>query len=133
MGQSLADLYGLQRLVMEAAIEASNSDSGTGIRKCIVNEASVYFKWDAEKAAANLRKHGVSFEEAASAFEDSLANVLQDPDHSVDEHRLLLLGESRLGRTLMVAFTERVNVIRIISARVATRRERQDYEESAKV
>ncbi|MGI8772739.1 MAG: BrnT family toxin [Acidobacteriaceae bacterium] len=96
----------------------------------MADEASAYFSWNAKKAAANLRKHKVSFEEAASVFEDSLADVLADPDHSMDEHRLLLLGKSRLGRVLVVAFTERVNVIRIISARVTTRSERKDYEEN---
>ena len=87
------------------------------------------FVWDREKAAANLRKHGVDFEEAASAFDDPLSITIPDPDHSPAEERFLLVGESRAGQLLVVAHTEHGNEIRLINARPATRRERQAYEE----
>jgi len=87
------------------------------------------FVWDREKAAANLRKHGVDFEEAATAFGDPLSITIPDPDHSAGEERWLLVGENGAGRLLVVAYTERANEIRLITARAATRRERQTYEE----
>ena len=87
------------------------------------------FVWDREKAAANLRKHGVDFEEAATAFGDPLSITIPDPDHSAGEERWLLIGEGRTGRLLVVAHTERGDEIRLITARPATRRERQTYEE----
>jgi len=87
------------------------------------------FVWDREKAAANRRKHGVNFEEAATAFGDPLSITIPDPDHSAGEERWLLVGESGAGRLLVVAYTERANEIRLITARAATRRERQTYEE----
>ena len=87
------------------------------------------FEWDVDKAAANLRKHGVSFDEAVTAFGDPLSVLLPDPDHSVGEERYLVLGTSNAGRLLVVAFVERRPRTRIITARLATRRERQDYEE----
>ena len=87
------------------------------------------FVWDREKAAANLRKHGVDFEEAATAFGDPLSITIPDPDHSAGEERWLLIGQGRAGRLLVVAHTERGNEIRLITARPATRRERQTYEE----
>lgn len=88
------------------------------------------FEWDSRKAQANLAKHGVSFEEAASVFGDSLALTFGDPDHSADETRFLTFGLSRSGRLLAVAHAERGrNIIRIISARRATRHERGIYEQ----
>ncbi len=87
------------------------------------------FVWDRDKAAANLRKHGVDFEEGATTFGDPLSLTIRDPDHSVGEERWLLVGESRAGRLLVVAYTERGDEIRLITARSATRRERQTYEE----
>jgi len=87
------------------------------------------FVWDREKAAANLRKHGVDFEEAATAFGDPLSITIPDPDHSAAEERWLLVGASRAGRMLVVAYTERGDEIRLITARSAARRERQTYEE----
>jgi uncharacterized DUF497 family protein len=87
------------------------------------------FLWDRDKAATNLRKHGVAFDEAATAFGDPLSITIPDPEHSVGEQRWLLLGQSAAGRLLVVAHTEHRDEIRIISARPATRRERQDYEE----
>jgi uncharacterized DUF497 family protein len=89
------------------------------------------FEWDAEKAAENLRKHGVAFEEALTVFQDPLAKIHDDPDHSVEEPRAIITGHSTQSRLLQVSFTERRSRIRIISARPATRAERQDYEENA--
>ena len=88
------------------------------------------FEWDAEKAAANEQKHGVSFAEAAMLFADPLAAIFDDPEHSAEELREIILGHSGRERLLVVSFTEREGAIRIISAREATRRERRDYEES---
>jgi uncharacterized DUF497 family protein len=87
------------------------------------------FEWDDVKAAANLHKHGVSFEEAASVFIDALAYTFDDPDHSVGEQRLLTFGLSQSGRLLAVAHVERGRAIRIISARRVTRYERGMYEQ----
>lgn len=89
------------------------------------------FEWDSNKAAANLEKHGVSFEEASTAFGDPLSLTVDDPGHSGDEQRFVLLGLSFRGRLLVVAHTDRGDVVRIISARLATRRERRDYEQEA--
>jgi hypothetical protein len=87
------------------------------------------FEWDPEKAVGNLAKHGVSFEEAATVFGDPLGRIVDDPRHSADERRHVLLGFSERQRLLAVMFTERPHAIRIISARKATRRERRGYEE----
>jgi len=87
------------------------------------------FEWDGAKAKQNVRKHGVSFDEASTVFSDPLALTIDDPLHSDEEDRFITLGESRRRRLLVVVFTDRGERIRIISARVATRRERKDYEE----
>jgi hypothetical protein len=87
------------------------------------------FEWDAEKAASNLAKHGVTFPEAMTVFGDPLESVIADPDRSEDECRFLSMGLSAAGRLLVVvAYTERQDRIRIISARKATPRERRQYE-----
>lgn len=87
------------------------------------------FEWDSKKAASNLRRHKVSFEEAATALEDELSLTGDDPDHSLEEVRLITFGVSSAGRLLAVSHTERGERIRIISARLATRAERNLYEE----
>ena len=87
------------------------------------------FEWDARKAAANLARHGVAFEEAASVFNDPLAYTFADPDHSVGEEPMLTFGLSSAGRLLTVISTERGAVLRIVSARKATRHERGIYEQ----
>jgi hypothetical protein len=87
------------------------------------------FTWDRTKAAANLRKHGVSFEEAATVFRNPLAKVLPDPTHSEHEVRSLIIGHSAGGRLLLVVFMETDDRIRPISAREASARERREYEE----
>ena len=89
---------------------------------------AVQFTWDPKKAEANLRKHGVSFPEGISIFIDPLARIHDDPSHSAQEPREIIVGHSDRGRLLLVSFTERNGQIRIISARRATRHERQDYE-----
>jgi uncharacterized protein len=87
------------------------------------------FEWDEEKAESNLEKHGVSFAEAATAFNDSLSLTIPDPDHSDDENRFILTGVTFSGRLVVVCHVERGATIRLISARLATRRERRTYEE----
>jgi uncharacterized DUF497 family protein len=88
------------------------------------------FEWDENKAKSNARKHDVTFEEASTVFADSLGAIFEDEEHSEDELRELLIGHSVLQRLLIVSFTERgKDVVRIISARKATKRERKDYEE----
>lgn len=86
------------------------------------------FEWDEAKAESNHTKHGVSFEEAATVFGDPMAITFPDPDHSKGEKRWLTFGVSLNDRLLVVAHTERGHVIRIISARKATRHERKIYE-----
>lgn len=89
----------------------------------------VEFEWDPKKAAKNLRKHGVSFNEAATVFGDSLGTTVPDPDHSVAEDRYITVGISSRRRLVMVAHTEREERTRIISARELTRAEKEAYEE----
>lgn len=86
------------------------------------------FEWDPQKAADNLRKHGVSFEEAASVFNDVLGASFEDPDHSIVEKRYLTIGASAEERLLIVAYADRDERIRIINARRVTNRERELYE-----
>ncbi len=88
------------------------------------------FEWDALKAAENLKNHGVGFDEALTVFADPLANIFDDPDHSADERRELIIGRSVEQRLLIVSFTDRGRRTRIISARQATARERRDYEQN---
>jgi uncharacterized protein len=89
------------------------------------------FEWDQSKAASNLKKHGVSFEEAKTVFDNPLAAIFDDEAHSVNEQREIIIGHSRQNRLLLIAFTERSGNVRIISARLATRQEREDYEQNA--
>jgi uncharacterized DUF497 family protein len=88
------------------------------------------FEWDENKAAQNFAKHGVSFEEAMTVFGDPISDTFNDPDHSTDELRFIIIGISERGRILIVAHTDKEHAIRIISAREPTRRERDFYEES---
>ena len=94
--------------------------------------SAVRFSWDGEKAAENVRKHGVSFEEASTVFFDENARLKQDTDHSEEEDRFVLLGFSAKLRILVVchAYREDDEVIRLISARRATRKERNRYDET---
>jgi hypothetical protein len=88
------------------------------------------YEWDAGKAAANLRKHRVAFDEAATLFLDPLAMTYPDPDHSEGEFRFITVGESARGRVILVAHLDRGDRIRIMSARRATRREAYEYKEA---
>jgi uncharacterized DUF497 family protein len=90
---------------------------------------TLLFEWDEEKADENLRKHGVSFSEAQTVFEDPLSITIPDPDHSLDEDRFIDIGQSDQARVIVVVYAERGRRIRLISARKATRAERQQYEE----
>lgn len=87
------------------------------------------FEWNPEKARLNLKKHRVSFQEAATVFDDPLSVTFPEPDHSIGENRYVIIGVSRFGQLLIVAHTDRGLRIRLISARPVTRQERQFYEE----
>jgi len=87
------------------------------------------FEWDPEKSRTNLSKHNISFEEATTVFMDDFSLTGEDPDHSLDEDRYVTFGLSSHGRLLVVAYTERGEWIRVISARSVTRSERRLYEE----
>ncbi len=86
------------------------------------------FEWDPEKARRSLKKHGVSFDEAVTAFYDPLSATFDDPDHSDEEQRYVTIGFSSQGRLLVVGHTERGEIVRIISARRATAHERKKHE-----
>ncbi len=88
------------------------------------------FEWDPAKAEANLKEHGVSFDEATTIFRDTLSITIADPDHSDSEDRFIDIGMSHRMQLLVVSYTERQGKIRIISARRATRAERKSYEEA---
>lgn len=88
------------------------------------------FEWDKRKADSNLRAHGVSFHEATTVFADPLSITISDPDHSMAEMRFVDIGLSYRGRLLVVSYAERADRIRVISARLATRNERRQYEEA---
>ena len=90
------------------------------------------FEWDPGKAEKNLKIHGVSFDEASTAFQDSLSLTIYDPLHSDKEDRSVLIGYSNRSRLLVIVHTEKENNVRIISARKATKKERKQYEENAK-
>ena len=87
------------------------------------------FEWDSRKAESNLKKHGIAFDEATTIFGDPLSLLMDDPKHSTDEQRFLVIGHSVQHRLLVAAFAERPPRTRIISARLATRYERKQYEQ----
>ena len=89
------------------------------------------FEWDPKKAAINLRKHKVSFKEAATVFNDPFSVTVADPDHSIDENRYLIIGQSSRHRLLIVSHAEQAERVRLISARELTPTEREAYEEEA--
>jgi len=89
----------------------------------------VEYEWDPKKAARNLEKHAVSFEEATTVFDDPLYVDFYDPDHSIEERRYIVIGISIAGRILLVSYTEREGTIRVISAREVLPAERRMYEE----
>lgn len=88
------------------------------------------FEWDSAKAAANVRKHKVNFDEASTVFADDLSATGRDLEHSIDESRFVTFGLSSRGRVLAVSHTDRGGVVRILSARPATRKEKRIYEEA---
>lgn len=89
------------------------------------------FEWNLDKAALNFEKHDVSFQEAATVFNDLLSVTFPDPDHSIRENRYVIIGISQYGQLLVVAHTDRGDKVRIISARKVTRQERRFYEEGS--
>ena len=93
---------------------------------------SLRFEWNKEKAKTNIKDHGVSFDEASTVFDDSLAYIFDDEEHSEDEEREIIIGHSILNRLLLVCFVERLrDLVRIFSARKPTKKERREYEEHA--
>jgi len=92
----------------------------------------IIFEWDPQKNRTNIEKHGVSFEEESTVFQDTLSLTIYDPLHSIDEERLILIGMSQKNRILVVVHTERGDNIRIISARKTNKKEREYYESNGK-
>ena len=88
------------------------------------------FEWDPKKAASNLSKHRVAFDEALTVFTDPLAKIFDDEDHSVEQRREIIIGHSVNSRLLLICFAAQAGSIRIFSARKATKQERKDYEEN---
>ena len=91
---------------------------------------TVRVEWDETKERSNRRKHGVGFAEARTVFDNPLARIFDDEPHSADERREIIIGHSGSDRLLLVCFAERSGAVRIFSARLATRQEQKDYEES---
>ena len=91
----------------------------------------MFFEWDGKKAASNLRKHGISFDEAVTVLYDPLAATFEDSDHSQEENRFISVGYSAKGRLVVISHAEENDVTRIISARRATRGERKRHEDEA--
>jgi len=110
----------------------SSSDAipARGARRYPSEPMGLRFIWDARKAELNRRKHRVTFEEALTVFGDVLAKIHEDPGHSGQERREIIVGHSVRARLLLVSFAERSGLIRLISARRATRNEKADYEDS---
>jgi uncharacterized DUF497 family protein len=92
------------------------------------NDLELAFEWDKQKAKINQRKHNISFEEASTVFDDPLAVNFDDPDHSTEENRYLIIGLSAQGKLLFISYTDRNHKIRLISARLVTPKERRSYE-----
>ena len=90
---------------------------------------ALQFEWDSKKAQVNKRKHGITFEEASTVFGDPLSMTIPDPAHSIGEDRFITIGTSANGKLIVVVHTDRDDIIRIISARGATRSERRQYEQ----
>ena len=94
---------------------------------------SYMFEWHPQKAVSNIAKHGMAFEEAQTVFADPFAAIFPDEDHSNQEEREIIVGHSALQRLLLVSFTQRGEIIRIISVRRATIKERREYEEGTNI
>lgn len=93
------------------------------------SNVALEFEWDENKATANYQKHGISFDEAKTVFNDPFSITIADPEHSLDEDRYIDIGLSARGRILVIVYTERKSKIRIISCRQATAREQSTYEQ----
>jgi len=106
-----------------------NNSKERGLKKSKEIIMSLEFQWNPSKAQKNLKKHRVSFIEAATVFSDSLSMTYNDPDHSYDEDRFVIIGLSSSGNLLIVSHTYRDDKIRIISARKLTQKERKQYEQ----
>jgi len=91
---------------------------------------ALFFEWDNKKAQSNKRKHGITFGEASTVFGDSLSVTIPDPGHSVGEDRCVTIGLSVNNKLIVVVHTDRDDIIRVISARKATRHEREQYEQA---
>ncbi len=90
------------------------------------------FEWDTKKAEINFHKHGISFDEASTVFNDPLAVIFDDPVHSFGEQREIIIGHSDQNKLLLVCFTEKKNnIIRVFSSRLTTKKERKDYEQNS--
>ena len=107
----------------------SNDHFGQKLKQDYDIIEAMKMEWDSSKALSNLKKHGVSFEEASTALSDPMAATGADPDHSITEDRFVTFGVSERGRLIVVAHTDEGETIRIISARTASRGERELYEE----
>jgi uncharacterized DUF497 family protein len=127
MGLAPLSFFQVHSLAVDSAAIPGYNHVTIGGHSCAVG---IDFEWDPNKAARNLQKHGVSFGEAATVFQDDLSISVPDPDHSLEEERFITVGVSSQNRLLMVAHTERGDSIRIISARELTPRERRQYEEA---
>src|SRR5215208_4154557 len=114
---------------LHGAMPACATAGRCGARWPHVCESPMNFEWDPDKANANARKQGVSFEEASTAFGDPLSSTIHDPDHSEDEDRFVLIGMTYTGRLVAVVHVDRGDAVRVISARMAEPRERRAYEE----
>ena len=115
-------------------LEATNTSTKAGLPESHFGEQrqmGLIFEWDSAKALSNFEKHGVTFDEASTAFEDPLSMTVTDPLHSEGEERFVLIGCSRRHRLLVVVHTDRGDRVRIISARPAARKERLQHEEDA--
>lgn len=95
----------------------------------MASEINLDFDWDEDKAIANLKKHKISFEEAKTVFADPFSITVNDPKHSLDEHRFVDIGSAAKGKVLVVSYTQRGEKIRLISCRKSTKAERKIYEE----
>ena len=119
------------RLRDRRRVNPGGTSAGRDPRPRAPFQMDLEFEWDPGKAAANRQKHGVAFEEAVTAFADPHSITVSDPDHSLGEARFVLIGRSAIQRLLVVVHLERGERIRLISARLATRRERRTYEEDS--
>jgi uncharacterized DUF497 family protein len=122
---------GLEKIAFHQCADPRTISKGNSTHPVSGPPMSLEFEWDHDKAKRNIRKHGVSFEEAMTVFGDPLSFTIHDPDHSDEEDRYVILGESNRRRLLVVVFTDREERIRVITASVATRQERKKYEEGA--